>query len=73
MFRNLKAEMILQDVSVQDIANALHIKPDTARLKVNGKIGISLDDCYKVAALFKENNKVEYLFEKKDKKKENKN
>lgn len=65
MFKNLKAEMIKQDVTTQQIADALNIKLDTARLKINGKIGISMDDCRKVAALFKQDNKIEYLFEKK--------
>lgn len=69
MFKNLKVEMMRQDISLQNIADALNIKYDTARLKVNGKIGISLDDCNKVAALFKENNKVEYLFKRYDSKK----
>lgn len=64
MFKNLKAEMIRQDISLQDIANALNIKPDTARLKINGKIGISNDDCLTVASLFMENNKIDYLFAK---------
>lgn len=68
MFKNLKVEMLRQDVTAQQIADALNIKLDTARLKINGKIGISMDDCYKVAALFKENNSVDYLFKRHDKK-----
>lgn len=64
MFRNLKAEMIRQDVTLQQIAAALRIKPDTARLKINGKVGISIVDCKTVASLFKENNDIEYLFAK---------
>lgn len=66
MFRNLKAEMIRQGVSAQQIADTLGIKLDTARLKINGKIGISIDDCNLIAALFKEKDKnnVEYLFKR---------
>lgn len=67
MFKNLKVEMLRQDVTAQQIADALNIKLDTARLKINGKIGISMDDCYKVAALFKENNSVDYLFKRQNK------
>ena len=67
MFKNLKVEMLRQDVTAQQIADALNIKLDTARLKINGKIGISMDDCYKVATLFKENNSVDYLFKRQNK------
>lgn len=64
MYKNLKVEMLRQDVTTQQIADVLQIKLDTARLKINGKISISIEDCYKVAALFKENNTIEYLFKK---------
>ena len=73
MFKNLKVEMLRQDVTTQQIANVLNIKLDTARLKINGKIGISMDDCHKVAMLFKEKNDIDYLFKRYDKPKQNKN
>lgn len=66
MFRNLKAEMIKQNVSIKDIANLLNIKVGTARSKINGKIGVSLEDCKKIITLFNENNTIDYLFEKAD-------
>ncbi len=62
MFKNLKVEMLRQDITTQQIADVLNIKLDTARLKINGKIGISMDDCHKVAMLFKEKNDIDYLF-----------
>ena len=40
MFKNLKAEMIRQDVTAKQIADTLDIKLDTARLKINGKIPV---------------------------------
>ena len=43
MFKNLKVEMLRQDVTAQQIADALNIKLDTARLKINGKIGIKFN------------------------------
>lgn len=73
MFKNLKVEMLRQDVTTQQIADVLNIKLDTARLKINGKIGISMDDCHKVAMLFKEKNDIDYLFKRYDKPKQNKN
>jgi hypothetical protein len=66
MFRNLKAEMIRQNVSIKDIANLLNIKVGTARAKINGKIGVSLEDCKKIITLFNENNTIDYLFKKAD-------
>lgn len=69
MFKNLKAEMIRQDVTAKQIAETLDIKLDTARLKINGKIPVSIVDCFKIAALFKENNDISYLFQKDDKQK----
>lgn len=62
MYKNLKAEMIKQDVSIKDIASLLHIKVDTARLKVNGKIPFRMPECKKIASLFQENNSIDYLF-----------
>lgn len=72
MFKNLKAEMIRQDVTAKQIADTLDVKLDTARLKINGKIPVSIADCYKIAALFKENNDIGYLFKKDTEKKEQK-
>ena len=64
MYKNLKAEMLRQDVSAQNIAELLKIRLNTARLKINGKISISLDDCKRIASLFAENNDLDYLFKK---------
>lgn len=62
MYKNLKAEMIRQDITAQKIAETLGIQLATARRKINGDIGISLKDCEKVAKLFNEHNTVDYLF-----------
>ena len=63
MFKNLKAEMIIQGVTIQDIATALGIQVDSARLKINGKVGIAISDCKKIAQLFTEKKSVDYLFD----------
>ena len=65
MFKNLKAEMIKQDISIMQIADVLKIKVDTARLKLNGKIPMRMEECQSVAELFAENNSLDYLFAKK--------
>lgn len=64
--------MIRQDVTAQKIADTLGIKLDTARRKINGDIPVSIVDCQKVAALFIENNEVDYLFKQCDKKEKSK-
>lgn len=63
MYKNLRAEMIRQDVSAKDISEILGIKFKTAQKKVNGQINFSLKDCKLIASLFKENNDINYLFE----------
>ena len=68
MYKNLKAEMIKQDISIKDIANLLNIKVDTARLKVNGKIPFRMPECQAVADLFSESNSIDYLFSEKHQK-----
>ena len=45
MYKNLKAEMIRQNVTAKQIADTLDIKLDTARRKINGKISVSITDC----------------------------
>lgn len=67
MYLNLKAEMIRQQVTVDDIAKKLNLSPDTVGRKVNGHIGFSIAQCKEVSTLFKFNNSIEYLFEKKQK------
>lgn len=62
MFRNLKAEMIRQNITVDKIAETINRKVDTTRLKINGKISIRQSECVKIASLFRENNSLDYLF-----------
>lgn len=62
MYKNLKAEMIRQNVSIETISNALHIQKETARRKICGVLNISLNDCKIIAQLFSTNNSIDYLF-----------
>ena len=62
MFKNLKAEMIKQEISIKQIADVLNVKVDTARLKLNGKIPMRMQECQNVAKLFLKNNSLDYLF-----------
>jgi len=62
MYKNLKAEMVRQDVDIKQIARLLGIKTDTARLKVNGRVPFRMGECNCIATLFSENNSIDYLF-----------
>lgn len=63
MYKNLKIEMIRQNVTIAQISKCLNVKTDTAYRKINAKIKMSIDECFKIKKLFSENNSLEYLFQ----------
>jgi len=62
MYKNLKAEMIKQGVTAQQIALKLKLTLDTTRRKINCQIGLNMVEGFLIASLFSENNALEYLF-----------
>lgn len=66
MYKNLKAEMLRQDVNISQIAKAINKSERVTYFRLNGTIKIKLDESRKIAALFKENNSIEYLFQTKE-------
>lgn len=46
MYKNLKAELVRNNISNTDIAKKLGITPGTASLKVNGKTKVSVDEAF---------------------------
>lgn len=62
MYKNLKAEMLRQDVSLQQIADALNLKVDSVFRKMSGKVNFTIREAKIISGLFKENNSVDYLF-----------
>lgn len=62
MYKNLKAEMLRQDVSIQQIADALKLKVDSVSRKLSGKVNFTIREAKTISKLFKENNSVDYLF-----------
>ncbi len=62
MYKNLKAEMLKQDITLAQIALAINKKPDTTDRKINGKININIEECKAIAKLFIKDNTLEYLF-----------
>lgn len=66
MLPNLLAEMAREEVTINDIKNALVISTRTAFNKVNGITEFSVGEATVVRNTFFPNCKIEYLFEKKD-------
>lgn len=64
MFKNLKIEMVKQNVTAQQIAERLGLKLNTVYKKINDQISVSIDDCQQIQTLFKENNSIDYLFKR---------
>lgn len=62
MYRNLKAEMLRQDVTLQQVADALNLKVDSVLRKLSGKVNFTIREAKIISKLFKENNSVDYLF-----------
>lgn len=63
MFKNLKAEMLKQDVSINKLAQHIGVTKDTMYRKLIGRINITIREAKKIQTLFPLNNSLEYLFE----------
>lgn len=66
-YKKLRAEMVLNGISRQDIMNLLEIKPNTYYSKMNGRTEFKLSEVEKILALFYRKSgkvySVEYLFD----------
>lgn len=58
MYKNLKAELVRNDVSNGDIAKKLGVTPGTASLKVNGKAKLSLNEAFMLQDLLFEKSQI---------------
>ena len=63
MFKNLKAEMLKQCISINKLAQNIGVTRDTMYRKLTGKINITVREAKKIQELFRVNNSLEYLFE----------
>lgn len=65
-FKNLEAEMVRNSLKNEDIAEKLNITPHTVRRKLNGEIGIAIDEAKKIQKLVNDVSKqdftVDFLF-----------
>ncbi|MGG3737573.1 helix-turn-helix transcriptional regulator [Aeribacillus pallidus] len=66
MYRNLKAEMARNDLTMGDIAKALNVRRATISDKMNGKYRFYYDECLIIKKTFFPDLPIEYLFEKDD-------
>lgn len=69
MYRNLRAEMARQGVTVGDIAEALGVRKATASDKLNGRYRFYFDETMKIKNRFFSDHSLEYLFKRDDEKK----
>lgn len=64
-FKNLEAEMVRYGLKIEDIAEELTVLPNTARRKLNGEIGITIEEAKRVQKLLKKKNAeftIDFLF-----------
>jgi transcriptional regulator with XRE-family HTH domain len=65
LYKNLRAEMVRQNISYDDIASAIGKTKDAVIRKVSDTTKIYICECKAIASLFRENNELDYLFAKK--------
>lgn len=66
MLRNLRAEMIRNDIKPKDIAEFLGVRYATVIDKLNGRYDFSFNDALKIKRQFFPHHNLEYLFESKE-------
>lgn len=68
IFKNLEAEMVRGDLKNEDLAEELEITPHTVRRKLNGEIGVAIDEARKIQKrvnkAVKADFTIDYLFAK---------
>ncbi|CZT57449.1 hypothetical protein [Solibaculum mannosilyticum] len=62
-FSNLRAEMDRNDITVKQMAEALHMNRDTLGRKLARKSPLYLNEAFEIAKLFPKNNDIRFLFE----------
>lgn len=70
LYKNLRAEMARNRLTVGDLAKALNVRRATVSDKINGKRRFYYEECLKIKKTFFPNLSIEYLFDKDDKQKE---
>ena len=63
MYRNLKAEMVRENITNNDLANLLKVRPATISDKINSKYEFKLTEAFAIKNKYFPNLSIEYLFE----------
>lgn len=66
MFRNLRAEMAREGITVKKMAETLNIPVNTLRDKIKGRTEISLSLAFTIRELFFPDIDIFYLFKKEE-------
>lgn len=64
MYQNIRLLMLKNNISFEDIANALNISRDTASKKINGKANLSVDELLTIQKKFFANYDLNFLVQK---------
>ncbi|KZR58334.1 hypothetical protein [Pseudobacillus badius] len=67
VYRNLRAEMARNNITIQDIADLLNVRYATACDKMNGKYRFFYDEAKAIKEFFFKDQPLEYLFESDEK------
>lgn len=65
MYKNLRAEMARNGVTIGDMAKALGVRYATVNDKLNGRFRFYYDEALKIKKLFFPECELEYLFDQK--------
>lgn len=64
MYANLKMEMNLKGITIEDIAKSLEIHRNSASFKINGKGKFTIDEAFKIHQEYFAYADMQYLFRK---------
>lgn len=64
MYQNIRLLMLKNNISFEDIAEALNISRDTASKKINGKAHLSVDELLTIQKNFFTNYDLNFLVQK---------
>lgn len=63
-YKNLKREMIIQNITINVIANILDDDIENTKLKIDGEKCLTVEEGKLISQLFKKNNSLDYLFQR---------
>lgn len=64
MYKNLQAEIVRNNVSKENLAQAIGKSYQTIMLKLSGKYPFTLDEAFEIRSRYFPNYSIDYLFKK---------